>query len=121
MEVSIKITTQGNGLLIIPRNEVWIALMVSVSIFHLTVNPIPNKNWFLRVCSTNLSKTLAKGAISPFPAVFSTLMENFLLSPPNLKLSSANSFSLRESKICCSGKGLTYVHFKRKKCKTCPD
>ena len=44
-------------------------------------------------------------AISPFPTVFSTLLENFLPFSSNLKLSSANSFSLEESKICRLVKG----------------
>ena len=35
-----------------------------------------------------------------FPTVFSTLFENFPSFLSNLKLSSANSFSLEESKIC---------------------
>ena len=37
--------------------------------------------------------------LSPFPTVFSTHFDNFLPSSSNLKLSSANSFSLEESKI----------------------
>ena len=45
-------------------------------------------------------------AISPFPTVFSTGFENFLQFSSNLKLSSANSFILEESKICRLGKGL---------------
>ena len=40
-----------------------------------------------------------------FPQVFSTLLENFLPFSSNLKLFSASSFSLEESKICCLGKG----------------
>ena len=44
-------------------------------------------------------------AISPFPTVFSTGLKNFLPFSSNLKLLSANSFSLEESKICCLGKG----------------
>ena len=39
--------------------------------------------------------------------MFSTLLENFLALPYNLKLSSANRFSLEESKICRLGKGYT--------------
>ena len=35
----------------------------------------------------------------------STRLENFLPFSSNLKLQSANSFSLEESKICCLGKG----------------
>ena len=44
-------------------------------------------------------------AISPFPTVFSTCLENFLPFSLHLKLLSANSFSLEESKICRLGKG----------------
>ena len=68
-------------------------------------NPFPNKPWFLRVCSTILLKTLWEKencsirAISPFPIVVSTCVENFLPLSSNLKLSPANSFSLEESKI----------------------
>ena len=46
-----------------------------------------------------------KPAISPFPTVFSTLLENLLPSSSKLRLLSANSFSLEKSKICCLGKG----------------
>ena len=38
--------------------------------------------------------------------VFSTCLDNFLPFSLNLKLSSANSFSLEESKICCLVMGL---------------
>ena len=38
-------------------------------------------------------------AISPFPTVFYTLLENFLPFSSNLILSSANTFSLEESKF----------------------
>ena len=44
--------------------------------------------------------------ISPFPTLFSTRFENFVPLSSNLKLSSSNSFSLEESKICCLGKDL---------------
>ena len=44
-------------------------------------------------------------AISAFPTVFSAHLEDFLPFLSNLKLSSANSFSLEESKICRLGKG----------------
>ena len=43
-------------------------------------------------------------AISPFPTVFSNLLEIFLPFSSSLRLSSANSFSLEESRICHSGK-----------------
>ena len=44
-------------------------------------------------------------AISPFSTVFSIHLKSFLLVELNLKLSSATSFSLEESKIGCLGKG----------------
>ena len=44
--------------------------------------------------------------MSPFLAVFSTLLENYLPFSSNLKLSSANSFSLEESKTCRFGEEL---------------
>ena len=62
-----------------------------------TINPFPNKPWFLRVCSINLLKTI-------FHIVFYPL-QKFLPFSFDLKLSSANSFSLEESKICRLGKG----------------
>ena len=40
-----------------------------------------------------------------FPTVFSTLIENIVSFLSNLKLSSANSLSLEEFKICSLGKG----------------
>ena len=39
-------------------------------------------------------------SISPFTTVFSTHLDNFLPFSSNLKLLSANSFSLEEFKIC---------------------
>ena len=75
------------------------------------LNPFPNKPLFLHGCSSSLFKTqwekekLFYRAIFPFPTVFSTLLENSLPFSSNLKLSSANSFSLEESKICRLEKG----------------
>ena len=60
--------------------------------------------------------TVGKGEIARdeqfllFPTVFSTLFENFPPFSSNLKLSSANSFCLEESKICCF-KGLKDIFF----------
>ena len=48
---------------------------------------------------------VGKGAISPFPIAFSTLLETSLPFSLNSRSSSANSFSLDESKICRLGKG----------------
>ena len=49
-------------------------------------------------------RNCSQWAISPFPSVFSTLVENFLRFSSNLKSSTANPFSFEESKICCLGK-----------------
>ena len=43
--------------------------------------------------------------ISPFSIGFPTLLDNSMPFSSNLKLSSANSFTLEESKICRLGKG----------------
>ena len=79
-------------------------------IFALCFNPLPNKPWFLSVCSTSFSKTLWKKEKLLFMSNFSFsqcfyLLENFLPFSSNSKLSSANSFNLEESKICHLGKG----------------
>ena len=52
-------------------------------------------------------RNCSERAISPFPTVFSILLENFLPFSSMLKLSSANSLSLEESTICGLGKGLS--------------
>ena len=73
------------------------------------LNCFPNKPLFLCVCSTSLRKTLGKGEITRneqflfFPQ-FSNLLDNLLPFSSNLKLLSANSFSLEEFKICHLGK-----------------
>ena len=82
------------------------------NVFYLTpFNSFPNKPWFLHVCSTSLLKTLREkekllvtGNFSFSHSVFHRFEElsSFFI---NLKLLSANSFSLEESKICCLGNG----------------
>ena len=78
---------------------------------HTLIIPFQNKPWFLHFCRTSLLKTLLEKekllvmSNFSFPTVFFTSMESFLPFLSNLKLSSANSFSLKESKICCLGKG----------------
>ena len=59
----------------------------------------------------SFQNTAVKGEIARneqfllFPRVFSTRFKNFLPFSSDLKLSSANSFSLEESKTCRLGKG----------------
>ena len=59
----------------------------------------------------SFENTVGKGEIARdeqfllFPQVFSPHMDNLLPFSLNLKLSSANSFSFEESKICRMGKG----------------
>ena len=76
------------------------------------LNPLPKQAMvfyvsavqvFLKLCGKRRNCSIR--AISPFPAVFSTHMENFLPFSSNLKLLSANSFDTDASKICCSEKG----------------
>ena len=59
---------------------------------------------FMCLQCTSLENTVGKGQIA-FLSVFSTHLENFLSFLSNLKMLSAKSFSLEESKICCLGKG----------------
>ena len=73
-------------------------------------NPLPNKPWFLCVCSTSLWKTLwekeqllVTSTCSCSHSVFYRL-EKFLPNSLNSTLLSANSFSLEETKICRLGK-----------------
>ena len=81
-------------------------------ITYFSLNLFPNKPLFLHVCSRNLLKTTRKkekllvtSNFSFFHNVFLTRLENFPPFSSNLKLSSANSFSLEESQICRLGKG----------------
>ena len=76
------------------------------------LDPFPNKPWFLRVCRKGLLKTLRKKREIArneqflfFSKVFSFRFESFLPFSLNIKLSSANSFSLEDSKMCRLGKG----------------
>ena len=69
-------------------------------------NPFPHNNTFWRPWETSLLKTLwekekllVMSNFSFFHSVFFTCLDNFLPFSSNLKLSSANSFSLEESKI----------------------
>ena len=92
----------------------------SQTILNLSMfNPFPNKPWFLRVCRRSLLKTLwEKEKLLIFLASCVDkhgfqggfcLLENFLLFSSNLKLSSANSFNLEESKICRLEKGQLFT------------
>ena len=77
----------------------------------LPYNPFPDQPWFLCVHSTSFENTVGKGEIAHyeqfllFPQCFLPILENFLPFSSNLKLSSANTPGLEESKICCLGKG----------------
>ena len=65
----------------------------------LLINPFPQKLHLLTPPGNKpFENTVGKGEISPFPTVFSTRLDTFLPFSSNLKLSSANSFSLEESK-----------------------
>ena len=80
------------------------------------LNPFTNKPWFLRLCSTSLSKTLlekdklvltsnfsfSQSVFFPFGERSAIFLFFFFFS--NSKESSANSLGLEEFKSCCLGK-----------------
>ena len=75
-------------------------------------NPFPNKPWFLCLQYKSFENTAGKEEIAHneqfflFQQCFLPVSKNVLPFPPNLKLSSENSFRLEESKICRLGKEL---------------
>ena len=70
-----------------------ISLILIESICRQDINPFPNRPLFLHDCSISL--------LEKFPPFFL-----------NSKLSSANSFSFEESKICHLGKVKSYLKYK---------
>ena len=68
---------------------------------------------FMYLQDKSIENTVGKGEIARnkqfllFPQCFLAILENFPSFSSNLKLSSANSFNMEESKICCLGKGYT--------------
>ena len=100
------------------KEETYPTFVHWYNLIHLTwpcsgllLNPFPNNSWFLHLWGTSLLKHYGKRrnclwqAISPFPIVFSTHLENSQPFSSNLKLLSENSFSLEESEICRLGNG----------------
>ena len=91
--------------------------MFSKVVLHFAIKgykllkPFPNKPWFLCVCSLSLLKTMQEKekllvtSNFSFSTVLTTPLENLLPSSSTTKLSSANCFSLEESKIGRLGKG----------------
>ena len=81
--------------------SIWVRLK-----FCQSVNPFPNKLWFLRVCGRSLLKTLWEKekllVMSNFSFSHSVFYPfgNFVPFSSNLKLSSAKSFGFEKSKIC---------------------
>ena len=89
-------------------------LVQSKSVIRKRVNPFQKKPFSLWFCSTNLLKTLCEkekllvtGDFSFPHSVFYPFrhLQNSLPLSSNLKLLYANFFSLKESNICCLGKG----------------
>ena len=72
----------------------WLTLSQTSPCFYVSAVQVFWKHWGKR-------RNCSSRAISPFPTLFSTCLDNFLPFSSILKLSSANSFSLEEeSKIC---------------------
>ena len=65
---------------------------------HICFNPIPNKPWFLRVCSTYLLKTLWEK--EKFLPTWITFLPFFI----KMKIVVSKLFQFEESKICPFGK-----------------
>ena len=93
------------------------------SIFFANVLTLSQKNWYFYVSAVKyFENTVDKGEIahnrqfSFSHGVFSS-SEKFLSFSSNLNLSSANSFSLEERKICCLGK--SYNPFSQNCSKRC--
>ena len=89
--------------LVNPPTNPPINQLISLLIGQLTLSQTSPGFYVSAVRS--FENTVGKGAISPFPRVFSTCLVNILLFSSNLKLLSANSFNLEESIICCLGEG----------------
>ena len=90
-------------------------VMFGMNGFHVSASGAIQGHHGPLVCvfNTSILKTmwgkerlLVTSNFSFFPTVFFTHLENFLPFSSNLKLSSANSFTWEESKICYLGKGL---------------
>ena len=89
-------------------------ILFSKAIYFRVINPFPHNDTFGRLVEINLLKTLSEKeellVTSNFSfshsVFFSFFLDNFLPFSSNLKLSSANFFSLEESKICHMVTGL---------------
>ena len=80
---------------------------ISTQASQSTINPFPNKPWFLRVCSTSLLKTLLKKEKLLVTSNFSFSHRIFypFEERSSIFIKFGNSFSLEECKICRLGKG----------------
>ena len=80
-------------------------------LFNIQYKPYPKQALVFKcLLDKSFENTPGEGEIAHYEqfllfAVFSTCLESFLPFSTNLKLSSANSLSLEESKICCLVKG----------------
>ena len=96
--------------------QVFSPLPIMFSKSFLTLSQTSPGFYVSAVQFKSFENTVGKGEIarneqfllfsfSPFPTAFSTCLKNFLPFSSNFELSSANTFSLEESKICRLGKG----------------
>ena len=101
---------------IIERNgalrKCWLKLITKATIvLKSTLTLSQTSPGFTCLQYKSFENTVGKGEIAHseqfllFPTVFSTSLENFLRFSSSSKLSSADTFSLEESKICRLGKG----------------
>ena len=78
---------------------VWNFVVWLTYSYTMTPFDAPGKQAFWKHCGKR--RNCSYWTISPFSTMFTTRLDNLLPFSSNLKLSSANSFSLEESKICC--------------------
>ena len=85
--------------------------MLGILVSPRCLNPFPNKQVFTCLQHKSFENTVGKEeiAISPIPSLFSTCLDKFLPFSSNLKMSSANYFSLEEHEICRLGKGQPFT------------
>ena len=86
---------------------------IILHVLHV-LNPFLNKPWFLHIYSISLLKTLLEKEELLVMSNFSfshSVFYHFVPLSSNLKLSSANSFRMEDSKICRMGKGYQRATF----------
>ena len=119
---------QKNNLLLIVKEALWerrkswqpaFSFFPNIflkAFFTRSINPFPNKPWFLHVCCTSLLKTQWEKEKMLVTSIFSfshsvSYSKRYIIILETFNLSSANAFNLVMSKILSFGKGLNNASF----------